>query len=391
MPPTDESDDESNQHDDGITGPSEGDHRDETPTLDSVLKLLATLPLDDPHKRNMQLEKIFDRHRIRLDDVASQQAESSSSSLETARILLEPILETWLHHWNQDVLNNAAGGSAGRVRPYLLRSLPLVHNASPSTPTEAQASSLSAWVHHQYPEYFAIVRRNHRMKWQDEWDAMGQRLQRGPIVDYTSPDKYVSPPIPAESEGPAYPQLQPLGELLENWKQNDDQPGTIQETLVHLDYANSQHVAMAALYRRAGIPFKVVNVPDVAAAQLKWTDEYLSSQFDVGRQGHGLRVHSSPSSIGAVAIESTSNLFVPYEADKWDIFRLGPAPTRQVTDWTYAQWSRHAQYADAVRLGSDQPHFVWQSRAGHVVESASDPPLNGSFVSQDVRVHGDNV
>jgi hypothetical protein len=377
----------SSELDSALGPPQEGLPSGEVPSLDSVLKLLANLPLSDPRQRNRQLEGIFDRHRIRLEHDTSK-AESQSSSLETAQRLLEPILQTWLHHWNQDVLDNAAGGSARWVRPYLLR--PSDVNVSSLTSNEAQAS-LSAWVHHQYPEYFAIARRNHRMKWQEEWDAMSEAgRHRGPIVDYTSVDKYEYPLLPLDptaSYVPVQPRLQPLGELLTPWKQNDDQPGRIRETLVHLNYRNSQHVDVAMQHRRAGIPFKVVNVPDVAAARFKWTDEYLSNQFDEGRGRHGLRaVHPSPSSIEAVAIESINNVFVPYEADTWDIFRMGLAPTRDVTDWTYAQWSHHAQYADSVRLAADQPHFAWQVRTGPPVDPSSDARLNGTFVSRDVRV-----
>jgi hypothetical protein len=377
---------ESNEPDSTMGPPREGPQSDETPSLDSVLKLLANLPLSDPRQRNQQLEEIFDRHRIRFAQDNSK-VESQSSSLETARRLLEPILQTWLHHWNQDVLDNAAGGSAPWVRPYLLPIPPF--NASSLTSNEAQAS-LSAWVHHQYPEYFAIARRNHRMKWQEEWDATSEAgRHRGPIVDYTSPDKYEYRQLPLDPTTtyvPVQPRLQPLGVLLNQRKQNDDQPGRIRETLVHLDYRNLRHVDMALQHRRAGIPFKVLNVPDVAAARFKWTDEYLSNQFDEGRGRHGLRaVHQSPTSIEAAAIESINNVFVPHEADKWDIFQLGLAPTREVTDWTYAQWGHHARYADSVRLGADQPHFAWQVRTGPPLDPTSGPSSNGTFVSRDVR------
>jgi hypothetical protein len=382
---------ESNDRGSIVGPPQEGRQREEAPSLDSVLRMLANLPLSDPRQRNRQLEEIFDRHRIRLAHDPNQAESQALSSLETAQHLLEPILQTWLHHWNQDVLDNAAGGSARWVRPYLLRP-PEVDSASSLTSNEAQASLSVAWVHHQYPEYFAIVRRNHRMKWQEEWDAMSDAgRHRGPIVDYTSADKYEYPLLPHDptaSYFPVQPRWQPLGELLTRWKQNDDQPGRIRETLVHLDYRNLQHVDMALQHRRAGIPFKVVNVPDVAGARFKWTDEYLSNQFDEGRGRHGLRaVHPSSSSIEAAAIESINNVFVPYQADKWDIFQLGLAPTRDVTDWTYAQWSHHARYADSVRLGADQPHFAWQvRRTGPQLGPSAGTPSNGTFVSRDVRV-----
>jgi hypothetical protein len=37
---------------------------------------------------------------------------------------------------------------------------------------------------------------------------------------------------------------------------------------------------MARTFRDAELPFKLIDVPELTAANLKWSDEYISEQFD---------------------------------------------------------------------------------------------------------------
>ena len=60
---------------------------------------------------------------------------------------------------------------------------------------------------------------------------------------------------------------------------------------------------------------------------------------------------------------------------------MGLPPSRN-NDWNYAQWSKHARYADAAALAADQPHFYWQS--GVTPEERYDPPSEWSFISRDL-------
>lgn len=56
-------------------------------------------------------------------------------------------------------------------------------------------------------------------------------------------------------------------------------------------------------------------------------------------------------------------------------------PTRN-NDWDFATWSQHANYADAVRLKSDQPHFYWQSGVDR--EERTKDKSQWTFISRDL-------
>jgi hypothetical protein len=110
----------------------------------------------------------------------------------------------------------------------------------------------------------------------------------------------------------------------------------------------------ATKFRDAKLPFKLTNVPEVMAAGDKWTDEYVTKQFD---NISGKR--DFPSSKGSCQ-ESADNYFAFFAQGVWPVEAMGIPPTRN-NDWTYEKWAQHARYADAVGLEPHQPHFYWQS------------------------------
>jgi hypothetical protein len=60
---------------------------------------------------------------------------------------------------------------------------------------------------------------------------------------------------------------------------------------------------------------------------------------------------------------------------------MGIPPTRN-NDWDFKTWSQHANYADAARLRSDQPHFYWQS--GVDKEERYRDKSQWTFISRDL-------
>ena len=107
-----------------------------------------------------------------------------------------------------------------------------------------------------------------------------------PRVDYTSIE-YTYPPTISEPQAEGgYPFLETLGTLMTRWPQDelDNPPQPFLERLQHFDYNDPDQMAMALRFRDEELPFKVYNVPEVISAGMKWTDEYVSSQFDAFRR-----------------------------------------------------------------------------------------------------------
>jgi hypothetical protein len=148
----------------------------------------------------------------------------------------------------------------------------------------------------------------------------------------------------------------PLKELMEIWPQDelDHPPSPIYEDLIHFDYNDPDDMAAATKFRDAKLPFKVINVPEVTAAGEKWTDEYVSNNFDSTFSYEGV-----PTSEG-MAQESPDNYFAWFLALIWEVDTMGVPPTRN-NDWSFNKWAQHARYADRVGLDPNQPHFYWQS------------------------------
>lgn len=122
------------------------------------------------------------------------------------------------------------------------------------------------------------------------------------------------------------------------------------------------------------LPFKVYNVPEVAAASLKWTDEYVASNFDGGNTDH------IPSSNGG-AQQSVDNFFAFYRPQLWSEQLLGPSPSIDI-NWKFAKWAEHAVYADEVSLPPTKKHYYWQS--GVPREERLQKKRHWTFVSRDL-------
>jgi len=229
-------------------------------------------------------------------------------------------------------------------------------------------------------EFFKATRHHssQKMAW-EEHDLETLDMQpRENFVDYTKhpyvyPNKLMEPPANLGD----YPKLMPLKEVMEIWPQDDldNPPVPIREDLIHFDFNSPEDMEAARKFRDAKLPFKVVNVPEVIAAGEKWTDEYVSKNFDSMFGYHGV-----PTSSG-VAQESPDNYFAWYQAGVWDVDSMGVPPTRN-NDWSFAKWAQHARYADRVGLDANQPHFYWQS--GVEKEERFKDERDWTFVSRDL-------
>lgn len=130
----------------------------------------------------------------------------------------------------------------------------------------------------------------------------------------------------------------------------------------------------AIKYRDLELPFKVYNVPEVAEAGEKWTDEYVASHFA------GATKDGTPGSTG-VCQQSVDHFFAFHRPEAWDVDVLGPPPSVDL-GWSFHKWAKHAVYADEVSLPKDEKHYYWQSGVPRQ-ERKKDPKL-WSFVSKDL-------
>ena len=215
----------------------------------------------------------------------------------------------------------------------------------------------------------------------DEWQSDAVEAltngHSGPNVDYTKhnyeyPELMYEPP----NDG-SYPPLEPMSNIFETWGQDDldDPPETLVEVLQHFDYQNPEQLEAAIKYRDLELPFKVYNVPEVMAANEKWTDEYVASHFDDESPADG-----APQSNGACQ-QSVDNFFAFYRPQLWSEDLLGSSPSVDI-DWTYKQWSKHAVYADTVNLPVTKKHYYWQS--GVPREERLQNKKHWTFVSRDL-------
>ena len=121
------------------------------------------------------------------------------------------------------------------------------------------------------------------------------------------------------------------------------------------------------------LPFKVYNVPEVKAAGLKWTDEYVAANFN-GKS-------DIPESKGACQ-QSVDNFFAFYRPPLWSTELLGPSPSVDIHSWTYDKWAKHAVYADEVGLPISGKHYYWQS--GVPRDERLQEKDSWTFVSRDL-------
>lgn len=213
-----------------------------------------------------------------------------------------------------------------------------------------------------------------------EWEYAAEEAHLGdrpPKVDYTQHLYSYPDIIPDPPRGGVYPAMETLGELLQKWPQNDlDTPPTpFVERLQHFDFNDPEQMKIAERYRDLEFPFKLTNVPELLAANEKWTDEYLSFHFDRNRKkllraADTIEKHSKefsetyghiPPSEGHCQ-ESMDSFFAFFTAKNWNTHTMGEVPTKD-TDFTFAKWAKHARYADSVGLEPTEPHYYWQSGA----------------------------
>jgi hypothetical protein len=260
------------------------------------------------------------------------------------------------------------------LNPYLLVSLDKDRPNSVFTAPAGKPKNMFSF----HGNFFRVARLKQRMDWQDEWDQLKKinnldptvttTTTSGPKVDYTNPDLYEYPPLETEPPTSHYPKLQPLQDLFGAWPQDDidHPPSPMVETLQHFDYTTQLDAALA--YRERKLPFKLTNVPELLAANLKWTDDYVARHFD-SSQAQGK------------CQESRYNFFAFFQPNGWNVERMGLPPTRN-NDWTFREWSEHAKYADAFGLQAQQPHFYWQS--GVPKEERELDASSWTFVSKDL-------
>jgi len=235
---------------------------------------------------------------------------------------------------------------------------------------------------HFYLKHFKVKRVGlPPMEWEAKADAALKDGYTGPVLDYTKhtydyPDLVPSPPPPEE-----YPPLERLGNLLERWPQDemDNPPSPFVEQLLHFDYSNPAEMAVAVKFRDLELPFKVYNVPELDAANLKWTDSYIAkhmnrpSQPRKDKPNHYL-AHGN-------AYESADNFLAFFDKNLWNVETMGPPPTLD-NDWNFETWAKHARYADQVQLPPTEPHYYWQVAVEK--EERNSPKYTWTFISKDL-------
>ena len=355
---------------------------------------------ETPKARNRRLELAFDKVR-QAPTIASDGTTTTTTTITTS---ISSILQTWLAALDSDMVHNVKGGIRW-IRPYLL---PPLHKSAEQDDTQLLlGQDLRQQLKRpmqSLDSYFRIKRKQQKMKWEEEWEQIQQQQQQqqqntqGPKVDYTDDNLYSYPTIPSTTapllDSQQYPPLKSLAQLMESWPQDEDAVGsTIHEGLYRFNFSNPDELAMAKILRDHELPFKLYDVPELTAASMKWTDDYLSFGFGL-RQRTGLlggvrgggggsppAWDSSMPAASGTAQESPNNYFAFFVPKLWNTDRMGLPPTRN-NDWSYAHWAQHARYADATSLSFEQPHFYWQ--AGVDREERHQPPSRWTFISRDL-------
>lgn len=318
---------------------------------------------------NHEMPTLRSRPRLaRLLKTRSQPNKASPKHVNKPRKISKKKLKYDLERIHKNILHNTAGG----IRWIEERHLPALPG-EPQNPlllltntTQREKEKIDG----QDPFY--VWRQDEIMSWQEESYDEDEK----PAVDYTQ-HSYKYPPLLKEPPSTGgYPQLSTLGELMERWPQDelDHPPPVLHETLQHFNYSNPTEREMARKFRDAELPFKLYDIPEVTQAGHKWTDEYVSKQFD-GDDSNDISVSRGH------AQESTDNFFSFYLRNRWHVNVMGLPPVRS-NDWTYERWAQHARYADATRLPFDKPHFYWQS--GVPKEERLQDEDSWTFVSRDL-------
>jgi hypothetical protein len=310
-------------------------------------------------------------------------------------------LEDAIQHNYRSTSTSTTGSTSGSVawlNPRLLLSLKpgkpnlLLEQEQPSGIDARHRRDGKFSVH---GNFFRVSRLKQRMDWEDEWDQLGLNLdqsqsqpQVGPKVDYTRPELYSYPEPQPEPPSQGYPKLTPLKDLFARWPQDvlgvdeyQPSPSTpIVETLQHFEYTTE--LEAARLYRDRKLPFKLVNVPELVAANTKWTDDYVTAQFDDNNNSNNDNKGDKTNNAHGKCQESRHNFFAFFQPNSWNIKEFQELPPTRNNDWTFRRWSLHARYSDAVALHPNQPHFYWQS--GVPKEERDVSHEHWSFVSRDL-------
>ncbi len=240
---------------------------------------------------------------------------------------------------------------------------------------------------------FKIDYKGERLAWEDLAEEAGDKP---PSVDYTMIEYNYPDPILDPPRGGSYPALQTMEELFKRWPQDDidSPPEPFVEKLQHFDFKNQEHMEAALRYRDLEFPFKVYNIPEIEHAGEKWTDEYLSYHFDrytgsvrgkYNAKDAKQKFGDMPPSSGK-AQSSLDSFFAFFSAKNWNVETLGEPPTMD-TDLTFEKWAKHARYADAVGLASNEEHYYWQSGVAPKERDAS--KRHWSMISHDLPSFND--
>lgn len=210
----------------------------------------------------------------------------------------------------------------------------------------------------------------------------------GPRVDYTLleyeyEELIASPPLLG-----GYPALEPLGDLLKRWPQDDleNPPQPYKEKLQRFNYSDPAQRQMAEKFRDNELPFKVYDIPEIDLANLKWTDAYLSHNFDRSISDVIDNPNLPPRAQGA-CLSSQDSFFSFFIPRNWFTKVMGPPPTVDTDNMSFEEWSQHARYADRVSLPRNERHFYYQS--GVPREERYKPKKEWSFVSRDLPSFSD--
>lgn len=143
-----------------------------------------------------------------------------------------------------------------------------------------------------------------------------------------------------------YPQMEPLGDLLQRWNPDDPvaPPGGVRETLLTLSFASEKDRAKAQMLMEKELPFKLRDVPDILRARDLWDDAYLASKLGGGGK---IRVQASE-----------SNHFMFYHGGGrkprgWK----PPTANRQMS---IGDFFREVKRADDEAIGPDDAHLYYQ-------------------------------
>lgn len=312
----------------------------------------------------------FNQLLQRTNAVMDQQQENKKNKLGFRKFSKKE-LQQQFDAISADIVSNHAGGIHW-ANPDLLPSLP----GEPDNPLFLRAKdalrrnkfdSLIGHSQRIIPHPFQVLRSGQTMAWEKEdYDE-----HQPPKLDYTK-HTYSYPKLLDEPPAAGgYPQLSTLGEIMDQWPQDelDHPPSLLHETLLHFNYSDPVEREAAKKFRDAELPFKLYDIPDITEAGIKWTDEYLAEQFGDTRS----------------CDEASHNYFSFFERAEWQLDTMGVPPSRR-NDWTFDVWAAHARYADATSLAFDKPHFYWQW--GIPKEERFGPKSEWSFVTRDLPSMG---